>query len=127
METNAKKLLCVLTDATKKRTILWQRTGNNDEYKTKFQNGSILMVYRVQTYIRNAFLGMDLSENLSYNFRLYNQDGVVIQTIEHFAEKEDKQLIESLYKAIENADKKEDETYSSIFKELGTDMINNSI
>ncbi|MET0393732.1 MAG: hypothetical protein ABW019_11355 [Chitinophagaceae bacterium] len=127
METNAKKLLCVLIDATKNRTIQWLKTGNNDEYKTKFQNGSILMVYKVQTYIRNAFLGLDLSENLSYNFRLYNQDGVVIQTIEHFAEKDDKQLIESLYKTIENAEKKEDETYSSIFRELGTDFNSSAI
>lgn len=127
METNAKKLLCVMIDATRNRKINWLKTGNNDEYKTKFQNGSILMVYRVQTYIRNAFLGLDLSENLSYNFRLYNEDGVVIQTIEHFAEKDDKLLIESLYKTIENAEKKEDETYSSIFKELGTDFNSSAI
>jgi hypothetical protein len=117
MESNTRKLLSALTEKTAARAIVW--TGNGDEYKLKFQNGSVLVVYKMQASLPKAFLGVDILETFSYNFRLYNQDGSVIQSMDQFVNKEDRELIENLYKAVENADKKEDETYNSIFKELG--------
>jgi len=115
MKDNSRKIMDALIDKTTKNEVKWDKTSNPDEYKLQFKNGSALTISKTSA----KSTAMEILGGITYNFRLFNSDGQVLDTLNFLANEKDKKIVENLYALVTRAQSNEFGTYNDIFKELG--------